>query len=196
MEVCSLTEKSNRKKYREEWLGWGKTILIALGLAFIIRTFLFAPIVVEGPSMLPTLHNGDQMMVNKIIYNLKDPKRFDIVVFHASSEKDFIKRVIGLPGDHVEVRNNILYINGKEIEQNFLNGQANKTQAKVYTNNFTLEDLPGSYRKIPEDYVLVLGDNRENSMDSRSLGLIPMDQIVGKTNFIYWPFERMQLIGK
>lgn len=196
MEVCSLTEKSNRKKYREEWLGWGKTILIALGLAFIIRTFLFAPIVVEGPSMLPTLHNGDQMMVNKIIYDLKDPKRFDIVVFHASSEKDFIKRVIGLPGDHVEVRNNILYINGKEIEQNFLNGQANKTQAKVYTNNFTLEDLPGSYRKIPEDYVLVLGDNRENSMDSRSLGLIPMDQIVGKTNFIYWPFERMQLIGK
>ncbi|WP_240458802.1 signal peptidase I [Virgibacillus sp. Bac330] len=191
-----MTEKSNRKKYREEWLGWGKTILIALGLAFIIRTFLFAPIVVEGPSMLPTLHNGDQMMVNKIIYNLKDPKRFDIVVFHASSEKDFIKRVIGLPGDHVEVRNNILYINGKEIEQNFLNGQANKTQAKVYTNNFTLEDLPGSYRKIPEDYVLVLGDNRENSMDSRSLGLIPMDQIVGKTNFIYWPFERMQLIGK
>ncbi|RFA37689.1 signal peptidase I [Virgibacillus dokdonensis] len=196
MEVCSLTEKSNRKKYREEWLGWGKTILIALGLAFIIRTFLFAPIVVEGPSMLPTLHNGDQMMVNKIIYDLKDPKRFDIVVFHASSEKDFIKRVIGLPGDHVEVRNNILYINGKEIEQNFLNGQANKTQAKIYTNNFTLEDLPGSYRKIPEDYVLVLGDNRENSMDSRSLGLIPMDQIVGKTNFIYWPFERMQLIGK
>ncbi|SHG86327.1 signal peptidase I [Virgibacillus chiguensis] len=191
-----MTEKSNRKKYREEWLGWGKTILIALGLAFIIRTFLFAPIVVEGPSMLPTLHNGDQMMVNKIIYDLKDPKRFDIVVFHASSEKDFIKRVIGLPGDHVEVRNNILYINGKEIEQNFLNGQANKTQAKVYTNNFTLEDLPGSYRKIPEDYVLVLGDNRENSMDSRSLGLIPMDQIVGKTNFIYWPFERMQLIGK
>ncbi|WP_258871025.1 signal peptidase I [Virgibacillus dokdonensis] len=191
-----MTEKSNRKKYREEWLGWGKTILIALGLAFIIRTFLFAPIVVEGPSMLPTLHNGDQMMVNKIIYDLKDPKRFDIVVFHASSEKDFIKRVIGLPGDHVEVRNNILYINGKEIEQNFLNGQANKTQAKIYTNNFTLEDLPGSYRKIPEDYVLVLGDNRENSMDSRSLGLIPMDQIVGKTNFIYWPFERMQLIGK
>lgn len=196
MEVCSLTEKSNRKKYREGWLGWGKTILIALGLAFIIRTFLFAPIVVEGPSMLPTLHNGDQMMVNKIIYDLKDPKRFDIVVFHASSEKDFIKRVIGLPGDHVEVRNNILYINGKEIEQNFLNGQANKTQVKVYTNNFTLEDLPGSYRKIPEDCVLVLGDNRENSMDSRSLGLIPMDQIVGKTNFIYWPFERMQLIGK
>ncbi|NWO12951.1 MAG: signal peptidase I [Virgibacillus sp.] len=196
MEVCPLTEKSNRKKYREEWLGWGKTILIALGLAFIIRTFLFAPIVVEGPSMLPTLHNGDQMMVNKIIYDLKDPKHFDIVVFHASSEKDFIKRVIGLPGDHVEVRNNILYINEKEIEQNFLKGQANKTQVKVYTNNFTLEDLPGSYRKIPEDYVLVLGDNRENSMDSRSLGLIPMDQIVGKTSLIYWPFERMQLIGK
>ncbi|NAP00986.1 signal peptidase I, partial [Halomonas sp. MG34] len=83
-----------QKKKKSEWLDWLKALLIAFGLAFIVRTFLFAPIVVDGPSMLPTLHDRDQMIVNKIGYRFGDPERFEIVVFHASDQKDFIKRVI------------------------------------------------------------------------------------------------------
>ncbi|WP_077300246.1 signal peptidase I [Virgibacillus pantothenticus] len=192
-----MAEQAKKKKSNKEWLDWLKAILIAFSLAFIVRTFLFAPVVVEGPSMLPTLHNGDQLIVNKFIYDVKKPERFDIVVFHASTEKDFIKRIIGLPGEHVEVKDNILYINGEEVEQNYLNDQQGiQTELPIYTNDFILEDLPGNYQEIPENYVLVLGDNRENSTDSRVLGLVSMDQIVGKTSLLYWPMERMQLIRK
>jgi signal peptidase I len=181
------------KERKNEWWDWLKALLIALGVAFIIRTFFFAAIVVDGPSMLPTLQNGDQMIVNKFTYHFQEPERFDIVVFHASSEKDFIKRVIGLPGEHVEVKDNVLYINGKEMSQPFLTDQ----QAyQIQTNDFTLEDLPGNHHQIPENYVLVLGDNRENSTDSRVIGLVSLDQIVGKTSLIYWPIDRIQIIGK
>ena len=86
-------------KLKNEWFDWVKALLIAFALAFIVRIFFFAPIVVDGPSMQPTLHNNDHMIVNKIIYNITDIERFDIIVFHATEKQDFIKRVIGLPGE-------------------------------------------------------------------------------------------------
>ncbi|ASN05745.1 signal peptidase I [Virgibacillus necropolis] len=182
-------------KLKNEWFDWAKALLIAFALAFIVRMFFFAPIVVDGPSMQPTLHNHDQMIVNKFIYNVSEPERFDIIVFHATPEQDFIKRIIGLPGEHVAVRDDVLYINDKQVKENFLqeikdNKQANQT----LTNDFRLEDLPGGYETIPEGYVLVLGDNRNNSADSRVLGLIPQDTIVGKTSFIYWPLDRFRIL--
>ena len=181
------------KKKRNEWFDWIKALLFAFGLAFIVRMFLFAPIVVDGPSMLPTLHDRDQMIVNKFTYHFWEPDRFDIVVFHASAQKDFIKRVIGLPGEHVAMEDNVLYINGEEVDEPFLNeGESNQT----LTNDFSLEELPGGHEVIPEGYVFVLGDNRGNSTDSRMLGVIPIEQLVGKTSFIYWPFERIQFLGK
>lgn len=184
------------KDNKKEWLNWFKALLLAFGLAFIVRMFFFAPIVVDGPSMKPTLHNGDHMIVNKIKYKFSDPERFDIVVFHATEEKDFIKRVIGLPGEHVAVKDEVLYINGKKVEQPFLKEQIEQLKPhEVLTNDFRLEDLPGGYETIPEGYVLVLGDNRDNSTDSRVLGLIPMDKIVGKTSMIYWPLDRFQLLN-
>jgi|SRR5690625_678772 len=182
-------------KGNNDWYDWTKAFIIALLLALIVRKFFFSPIIVDGPSMQPTLYDRDQMIVNKFIYNFKEPDRFDIVIFHASEEKDFIKRVIGLPGEHVAVRDNILYINGEEVDQPFL--RHNETTPIVYpiiTNDFSLEMLPGRHEVIPEGYVLVLGDNRSNSTDSRSIGLISMDQIVGKTNLVYWPFERMHFV--
>lgn len=106
-------------KKKNQWIEWLKAILIAFGLVFFIRMFLFSPIVVDGPSMLPTLHDRDQMIVNKFIYKIKEPERFDIVVFHAPNQKDFIKRVIGLPGEHVKVKDEVLYINGKPVEEPF-----------------------------------------------------------------------------
>src|SRR5690625_3283189 len=108
------------EKKSNEWLDWIKIIVVALVIALIVRKFFFSPIIVDGPSMQPTLHDQDKMIVNKFIYYLKDPERFDIVIFHANNEKDFIKRVIGLPGEHVQVENNILYINGEEVQQTFL----------------------------------------------------------------------------
>ncbi len=182
-------------KGTNNWYDWIKAFVIALLLALIVRKFFFSPIIVDGPSMQPTLYDRDQMIVNKFIYNFKKPERFDIVIFHASEEKDFIKRVIGLPGEHVAIQDNKLYINGEEVDQPFL--RHNETTPIIYpiiTNDFSLEMLPGNHEVIPEGYVLVLGDNRSNSTDSRSIGLISMDQIVGKTNLVYWPFERMHFV--
>jgi signal peptidase I len=184
-------------KKKNEWLDWIKALLVALGLALIIRMFLFTPIIVDGPSMQPTLHDRDQMIVNKFTYRFWEPERFDIIVFHANTEKDFIKRIIGLPGEHVEMKDDVLYINGEEVAEPFLQDQKDEMESyEILTNDFTLENLPGEYEVIPEEHVLVLGDNRRNSTDSRVLGVIPMDQVVGKTELIYWPFDRLQIVGE
>ena len=185
------------KKKKNEWFEWLKALLVALGVALVVRMFLFAPIIVDGPSMLPTLHDRDQMIVNKYKYYFNEPERFDIVVFHASSQKDFIKRVIGLPGEHVAVIENVLYIDGEPVEESFLpDNQEELSSFQAVRNDFVLEELPGEYTVIPDGHVLVLGDNRGNSTDSRMLGVIPTDQIVGKASLIYWPFERIQFVGE
>ncbi|WP_226034964.1 signal peptidase I [Aquibacillus saliphilus] len=183
-------------KKKSEWMDWIKALIIAGLLAFIVRTFLFAPIVVDGPSMLPSLEDGDHMIVNKFSYVLGEPERFDIVVFHATANKDYIKRVIGLPGEHVAVENDALYIDGQKVDEGFLKLEKSMLEAnQVYTYNFSLEDLPGDYSEIPANHVLVLGDNRGNSTDSRLLGLIPIDQLVGNTKLIYWPLDRIRILN-
>lgn len=188
---------AKRKSKKNEWLDWIKAIVIAFIIAFVVRKFLFTPIIVDGPSMMPTLHDRDQLIVNKFNYHFDTPDRFDVVVFHATKKKDFIKRVIGLPGEHVAVKDNILYINGKKMEEPFLEEKpGDMTSYRVLTENFTLEELPGEYKTIPKNHVLVLGDNRSNSVDSRILGLISLDQIVGKTSLLYWPLNRIQLMGE
>ncbi|WP_138414874.1 signal peptidase I [Aquibacillus sediminis] len=184
-----MTRKKN------EWLDWIKALVIAGLLAFIVRMFFFAPIVVDGPSMLPTLKNGDHMIVNKFNYLIGEPERFDIVVFHATANRDYIKRVIGLPGEHVAYENDTLYIDGQKMDEPFLNGEKSTLLEKqLYTFDFTLEDVPGDFETIPEEHVLVLGDNRDNSTDSRILGLISYEQIVGEADLIYWPLNRFSLI--
>src|SRR5690625_7784294 len=105
---------------RSEWYEWTKALLIALAIAFIIRTFLFSPIIVDGPSMQPTLYDRDRMIVNKFVYRFKEPNRFDIVVFHASKQKDFIKRVIGLPGEHIAIKNDVLYVDGEPVDEPYI----------------------------------------------------------------------------
>ena len=183
-EACGMKEKKSKN---ESW-EWIKALLIAFGLAALIRIFLFTPIVVDGISMMPTLEDGDRMIVNKIGYTIGEPDRFDIVVFHAPEQKDYIKRIIGLPGDKVEYRDDILYINGEPLEEPYLNQYKEEVADSPLTEDFTLEGKLNS-EVVPKDHVFVLGDNRRKSKDSRHIGVVPIDEIIGNTKIVFWPLN-------
>jgi signal peptidase I len=141
---------------------------------------------VVGPSMEPTLKEGDILILNKIGYKLFDVKRFDVVAVKTNTSKYFVKRVIGLPGDKIEYIDNVLHINGKGYKESFL-------AKDTITENFSIKDL--GYDEIPEDMYLVLGDNRSNSDDSRNpkIGLIKKDEILGKSSLRIFPFKNFGL---
>lgn len=183
------------KKEKNELWEWAKAIFIAFAIAGIIRFFLFTPIMVDGESMMPTLENGERMIVNKLGYTIGKPERYDIVVFHANEDKDYIKRVIGLPGDHIAYENDQLYINGEIQNEPYLSTikKQQSMNGKVFTIDFTLEELL-EINVIPEGYVFVLGDNRKKSTDSRIIGLVPIEEIVGSTKFVFWPFSEIGLV--
>ncbi|WP_017380842.1 signal peptidase I [Paenisporosarcina sp. TG-14] len=181
------------KKEKNEFWEWTKALLIAFGLAFFIRYFLFTPIVVDGESMMPTLENGNRMIVNKIGYEVGEPDRYDIVVFHAPEQKDYIKRIIGLPGDHVAYEDDQLYINGKPQPEPYLETYKSKINEGTLTEDFTLEERT-EMSVIPDGYVFVMGDNRRYSKDSRLIGVISMEEIIGSTSLIFWPPNEMGLV--
>ncbi|MCZ0703408.1 signal peptidase I [Natronobacillus azotifigens] len=184
-----------KNQNNQEWKSWIKALVIAVIITFLVRTFLFIPIAVEGPSMQPNLEDRDYVVINKLNYRISEPKRFDVVVFHASVDKDYIKRVIGLPGETVEYVDDVLYINGSPIEETHLVEElARLEEGERYTRDFSLEDIPGGHEVIPENHVLLLGDNRPNSTDSRNLGLIPYDELVGSASVIYWPINRIGIV--
>ncbi|WP_077615063.1 signal peptidase I [Caenibacillus caldisaponilyticus] len=166
---------------------WGllKPIAVAIILAAFVRYYLFAHIMVEGHSMMPTLKDRDHIIICKICYKLAQPKRFDIVVFHATEQADYIKRVIGLPGDTIEYKNDVLYVNGKPVDEPYLEAFKAKTEG-LLTYNFKA--------KVPKGTVFVLGDNRRNSRDSRYIGAIPEDELIGKAVLLFWPLRDFKLI--
>ncbi|GIO06290.1 signal peptidase I S [Brevibacillus reuszeri] len=173
---------SSRAKKKELW-EWLKALGIAIILAFLIRTFLFAPFIVEGESMETTLHNSEKLVVNKAIYYLQDPKPGDIIVFHAEQKRDYIKRVIAVAGDTVEVKNDELYVNGKLVEEPYL--AQHKEQAKAQGEPFFTNDFPPV--QIPAEHIFVMGDNRLNSHDSRAIGPVAVSTVVGRAEFTFWP---------
>jgi len=187
-----LVGKIMKRKKNELW-EWTKALVIAVVLAAIIRSFLFAPIVVDGLSMMPTLHNQDRMIVNKFSYRFGEPNRFDIIVFHAPEGKDYIKRVIGLPGDEIEYKDDTLYVNGKAYEEPYLDEYKKAVIDGPLTEPFTLEEKIGK-KKVPEGELFVMGDNRRYSKDSRHIGTIPMEKVLGNTNILYWPIKDMQIV--
>ncbi|OXS57833.1 MULTISPECIES: signal peptidase I [Bacillaceae] len=170
-------------------MGWAQPLMIGIALAVIIRSFIVIPIVVEGASMNTTLLDHDRMIVNK----MDEPERFDIIVFHASETEDYIKRVIGLPGDKIEYKNDTLYINGKAYDEPYLDEQKEVTVGAL-TPDFTLQDTPLNQLTVPEGELFVMGDNRRFSKDSRQIGSIPIDKVVGTTNIVYWPVKEMKII--
>lgn len=149
--------------------------IVAAILIFLLFIFVIGLQQVVGPSMSPTYKEGDVGVVNKLAYKFGEVKRGDVIVL-SESEKYMIKRVIGLPGEVIEYKNNRLYINGREYEEKYLNDD-------VYTDDFTS-------KTIPEGEYLVLGDNRSDSLDSRDYGFISKKQIIGKVWFKIWPLRK------
>ena len=153
--------------------------IIVVIVVVLIRSFIVTPAVVDGQSMEDTLYNNNVVILNKLDYKLNDIKRFDVVVLKYNEEK-LIKRVIGLPGEHVEYKDGNLYIDGFLIED---------TYGKTGTDDFKLETL--GYLNIPGDMYFVAGDNRSNSADSRILGLIKKEDILGSVSYRIFPLTKI-----
>ncbi|AVQ98615.1 signal peptidase I [Oceanobacillus iheyensis] len=171
-------------------------ILILAVLVIGLRSLLFASYVVDGESMQPTLYDGNLLMVNKVIYDLTQAERFDVIVFHANEEDDYVKRVVGLPGDEISYENDKLYVNGKYVEEPFLESYVKASETTPYTSDFTLDEVTGE-KEVPEGKLFVMGDNRQDSLDSRAFGFISQEQLVGKVDIKYWPLNKTSLsLGK
>ena len=155
--------------------------VIVIVIVFLIFIFVVGLQQVVGPSMSPTLEEGSVLIVNKLVYHVKDIGRNDIVVI-MQDEKYMVKRVVGLPGEYVEYKDDYVIVNGETFKENFID------TTKVHTNNFSVKDL--GYDVIPEGKYLVLGDNRENSLDSRDYGLVDRKEIVGRAWIRIWPFSQ------
>lgn len=176
---------------KSEMMEWVKPLLIAVVIVLAVRIFLFTPVVVKGSSMEPTLHDKERM----IVWKIGEPERFDIIVFHSPIEgKDLVKRVIGLPGDHIAYKDDVLYINGEPYEEDYLDEYKSQVTDGPLTEPFTLEQTPVASAVVPEGHVFVLGDNRRDSQDSRDLGAIPIEDVVGKSKLIYFPIKDIKFI--
>ncbi|WP_245411646.1 signal peptidase I [Alkalicoccus urumqiensis] len=168
-----------------------KTIAVVTILSIVVREFLFTNYIVYGQSMMPTIHDGERIIVDKIGYELMEPDRFDLIIFHADEDSDYIKRIIGLPGDELYYEDDTLYVNGAPVEEDFLEETRGGASTEVFTDDFTLENLTNEHT-VPEDHVFVLGDNRKNSIDSRQIGFVPMEEIVGRANMTFWPPQNIR----
>jgi signal peptidase I len=164
---------------------FARDLLLALILALIVILFLYQPVKVEGTSMMPTLVDQERIFINKFVYRLGlgEIERGDTVVFwfHGDPSKSYIKRVIGLPGDRVEIRNGTVSVNGKSLWEPYvpLGFRDRANYAPVV---------------VPPDHFYVLGDHRTSSNDSRNWGPVPRSFIYGKAVFVYWPLERLGLL--
>ena len=170
----------------KEFLKDSLWLIIIVLIVLLANIYIVSFQQVVGPSMKNNLESGDIVVLNKIIYKFRDIKRCDVVSFEYDS-KNLVKRVIGLPGEHIEYKDNYLYINGTKYTEDYLDKD-------VVTNDFKLEDLVGNYDKIPDGMYLVLGDNRTDSMDSRDFGLVSKKDIKGKVSIRIWPLSGLKLI--
>ena len=193
-------EEKVQGKQKNELFEWIKAIVFALLVAFVIKQFLFTPVLVQGASMMPTLEDKDRVIINRIGPKFKSIDRFDIVVIEnvllqKNEEENIIKRIIGLPGDKIEYKDDQLYINGKKFSEPYLDQEKKELKdSGPLTYDFTLEQDLGEIT-VPEGYYFVLGDNRRVSNDSRNpdIGFIPKEKIMGTTSIICWPIEHIDL---
>lgn len=199
-----MDKKNQSVNYLKEILQWIEAIVISIIIALVIRGFIFEPVLVQGASMENTLSNNERLIVYKLGYYFSEPKRGDIIVLQYQKgaveyipflknltfikkmipgidEVDFIKRVIAVPGDTVDIKDGAVYVNNEKLDEPYAKGITDKYEAQV---PFV----------VGEDEVFVLGDNRQNSRDSRHIGLIKYDRIKGKAVFKIWPFDSIGVI--
>ena len=190
-----------RNKSQMPWyLEYTASLFPAFAIVFLIRSFLFEPFRIPSGSMLPTLHIGDFILVNKYQYGIRlpvvdlkvvpvgSPQRGDVVVFRypMDTSVNYIKRVVGLPGDTVEVKSGVLSVNGVTYDESYLTDERTARFDKS-SSDFSIT--------LGEDEYFVMGDNRDNSNDSRNVGVINRDMFVGKVRQIIWPLTRFSTIG-
>ena len=180
---------SNETVQREtkEWI---HSILVALVLTLIIRTYVVQAFKIPSGSMRPTLLEGDKLFVNKYLYRFEMPKRGDIIVFKYPNDpkKDFIKRLVGLGGETVEIRDGKIYVDNKVLDDP-------NTFGKFTYYNHDPFGGPGDRVAVPADTYFVLGDNSANSTDSRFWGFVPKKNVLGKAIFRWWPPKRIGKVG-
>jgi signal peptidase I len=166
-----------------EITSWFRDIFVALAVAIFIVLFVVQPVKVEGTSMQPQLVDQERIFVNRFIYQFADIRRGDVIVFWFPRDrsKSFIKRVLGLPGDEVEIRNGTVYLNGVVVREPYIQPE--------------FKDFR-SFRKVvvPPDHYYVLGDHRNSSNDSRNWGFVDQELIYGKAFFSYWPVDRAGVV--
>jgi signal peptidase I len=175
---ASPIEPQQTSSFGRELRVWGRDVAVALLLAMLIIVFLYQPVKVEGTSMAPLLSDQERIFINKFVYRFEPIHRGDVVVFWypLDTSKSFIKRVIGLPGDTIDIRAGELYVNGKHI-------------AEPYVPPSYFDDSSYGPITIPSDQYFVMGDHRDSSNDSRIFGPVSRKYIYGKAVFAYWPFR-------
>jgi signal peptidase I len=177
-------ERESSSGFHRELRVWARDLVVALGLAMIIIVFFYQPVKLEGTSMAPLLSDQERIFINKFVYHFEPIGRGDVVVFWYPLDrtKSFIKRVVGLPGDEVEIRRGRVYINGKTLEEPYVPSQYIDTAAYGPV-------------QIPRDEYFVMGDHRISSNDSRIFGPVPSAFIYGKAVFAYWPWTQFGSIS-
>lgn len=176
--VPDTSVPSSAHSLRNEIRVWTRDLLVAIGLALVIIVFLYQPVKVEGTSMAPLLSDQERIFINKFVYRFEPIQRHDVVVFWypLDRSKSFIKRVIGLPGEKVEIRHGIVYVNGHAMQEPYVPPQ--------------YEDMSdfGPIR-VPKNSYFVMGDHRISSNDSRVFGPVASKYIYGRAVFAYWPVD-------
>lgn len=162
---------------------WLRDLLISVAASFMIITFIYQPVRVEGTSMLPELRDQDRLFINKFAYHFEHISRGDVVVFHypLDQTKSYIKRIIALPGDTLRITDGQVYVNGKRI-------------AEPYVPPRYRDDRSVPKMVIPPNEYFVMGDHRSISSDSRDFGPVKRDLIYGKAAFVYWPADNMGVV--
>lgn len=184
----------------KEIVEWIKALVIAVVLVFFIRQFLFSPFIVDGPSMQPNFETGERLIVNKMLYTFREPRFGEVVVFDVPEQhRKFIKRVIGVPGDKIRLEGDELYINDKLVEEPYIKKaiEAAHAAGSMYNDYGLKYNFPNDSVQetiVPEGTIFALGDNRGNSTDSRMIGFVKKEEIVGRADIIFWPFDKISLI--
>jgi signal peptidase I len=172
-----------RKPGRVRQASFFRDLLLSLIIAAVVILFIYQPVEVEGYSMMPNLVDRERIFINKFTYRfgLEKIERGDLVVFYPPVDrgKSFIKRVIGLPGDDILIRNGTVYVNGKPLQEEYV--------PSAFRDDYS---APRTIR-VPHDHYYVMGDHRKSSYDSRSMGVIRREDIYGKAVFVYWPLDKL-----